>query len=84
MTEIDDIDNQEIRNYFSVNNPDEQELKLYKEGDAKKLYKYGLENEKVWAGFPFFSEAADEDPDMEDIEDAISTVSWFGAISSKD
>ena len=83
MTEIDDIDNQEIRDYFSVN-PDEQELKLYKEGDAKKLHKYGVENGKVWAGFPFFSEAADEDPDMEDIEDAIITVFGFGAFSSKD
>ena len=83
MTEIDDIDKRAIRDYFSVN-PDEQELKLYKEGDAKKLYKYGVENEKVWAGFPFFSEAADEDPDMEDIEDAIETARGFGDISSID
>ena len=83
MTEIDDIDKQLIRDYFS-GDPDEQELKLYKEGDAKKLYKYGVENEKVWAGFPFFSEAADEDPDMEDIEDAIETARGFGDISSID
>ena len=82
MTEIDDIDKQLIRDYFSAD-PDEQELKLYKEGDAKKLYKYGVENEKNWAMF-FLNELEGVDPDMEDIEDAIETARGFGDISSID
>jgi len=82
MTEIDDIDKQLIRDYFS-GDPDEQELKLYKEGDAKKLYKYGVENEKSWAMF-FLFELEGVDPDMEDIEDAIETARGFGDISSID
>lgn len=61
-----EIDNYYVERYFSHNFVDNQELRLYKEGDAKKLYKYGVENDKPWTIF------VDEDADMQDIENAIS------------
>ena len=61
-----------IKQYFSGKYVDDQELKLYKEGDAKKLYKYGDENDKAWTIF------VDEDADMEEIEDAISLATTVG------
>ena len=61
-----EIDNYYVERYFSHNFVDNQELRLCKEGDAKKLYKYGVENDKPWTIF------VDEDADMQDIENAIS------------
>lgn len=62
MAEIDDY---HIERYFSGNFVDNQELELYKEGDAKKLYKYGVENDKPWTIF------VKEGANMQDIERAI-------------
>ena len=48
---------------------DEQEVKLYTEGDVKELYNYGIANDKPW------TIVVDEDADMQDIENAMDLVS---------
>ena len=69
------IHEDQIKQYFSGKYVDDQELKLYKEGDAKKLYKYGVVNDKPWTMF------VDENSDMEEIEDAISLATTVGTSS---
>ncbi len=52
---------------------DETEIKLMVKGNAKKLYKYGLDNEKPWIWLTETS-IKGSNPDIEDIQGAMDIV----------
>jgi hypothetical protein len=53
------------KNEYIFFHSDETEAELYLSEDAKKLYKYGVENDKPWTIF------VEEVADMQDIDDAM-------------
>ena len=59
----------DISSHYFFIGADETEVKLMVEGNAKKLYKYGVDNEKPWIWF------TGESPDIEEIQGAMDSVS---------
>lgn len=60
---------QDLSSHYFFIGADETEIKLMVEGNAKKLYKYGVDNEKPWIWF------TGESPDIEEIQGAMDSVS---------
>ena len=58
-----------IANHYFYTEADETEIKLMAQGNAKKLYKYGVDNDKPWVWF------CDTSPDIKDIQDAMDLFS---------
>lgn len=58
-----------IANHYFYTEADETEIKLMAQGNAKKLYKYGVDNDKPWVWF------SSESPDIEEIQRAMDLVS---------
>lgn len=58
-----------IANHYFYTEADDTEIKLMAQGNAKKLYKYGVDNEKPWIWF------TGESPDIEEIQGAMDSVS---------
>jgi len=60
---------QDLSSHYFFIGADETEVKLMVEGNAKKLYKYGVDNEKPWIWF------TGKSPDIEEIKGAMDSVS---------
>jgi len=58
-----------LSSHYFFTQADKTEINLMLEGNAKKLYKYGVDNEKPWIWF------TGESPDIKDIQSAMDSVS---------